>query len=140
MKQKRKSFCHIITECIEQRKSKSCERKRPRNRFRVTAHFSEDSKSKKGLDRCLADSKRPQKILEGKLQPKVVNYIQENIGHTHHHHYYHQNNRNEQSFITKISQYQWTQLHNKKMHTNRLDGKTGSILVLHRRNTPQHQR
>ena len=38
-----------------------------------------------------------------------------------------------------ISQYQWTQLPNKKTQANRTDMETGSILLWHTRNIFQHQ-
>jgi hypothetical protein len=60
--------------------------------------------------------------------------------HTHHYHHHHQPNiRNQQSLVINISQYQWSQFPNKKTETKRLDAKTGSILLLHAKTTPQHQ-
>ena len=47
---------------------------------------------------------------------------------------------NQQSWVVDFSQYQWSQFPNKKMQTNRIDVKTGSILLWHPRNTFQYQR
>jgi hypothetical protein len=46
----------------------------------------------------------------------------------------------ELSFVIDICLYQWTQFSNKKAQTNRMDGKTGPILLLNTRTTTQHQR
>jgi hypothetical protein len=63
--------------------------------------------------------------------------------HPHHHHptttTTTRNNRNQQSLIIDFSQYKWFQFHNKKTQTHRMGMKTGFILLLHPRNTFQHQ-
>ena len=93
-----------------------------------------------------------QKVLEGKLQYKKVNNTHENTGnnltpakpkegkHTHNHNY--QQNKttllnNHCSLI--ISQHLCTQFSNKMTHADRTDMETGSIILLHTRNIPQHQ-
>jgi hypothetical protein len=90
-----------------------------------------------------------QKILEEKLQQKEDNYMQENQGNKKFHtgkkkkwesytntqHHQHKNIMNEHSLVTNISQHQWTQFPNKKTQANRMDEKTGYIILLHPRNT-----
>lgn len=72
-----------------------------------------------------------------KKKKREVTYIYTHTQCNHHHQL--QNRRNQVSLVIGISQYQWSKFPNKKAQTTRMNVKTGSLLLMHPRNKPQHQ-